>query len=342
MSETERERILYGMACGFCTALRLELSGTEFNHLSRGKDDLGANDYCDANVLMLEAWATVMRQEIFDPCNSQDAALWNDAWDIAVRHRYNMSSYCVVRVPQESTVPAPVVGEAAGDKETSDLAGELAIAKGLFDYLADKDDFDISEAYQGVDECMRRCMHLGRVFEVWACDHIHFDSLQNVWPYYLEDHIGPAIEKMFWEANHTIPIMWDDSDLLSLAVNLRLPVLIAETTGSSMDIVWELPRSRPGEFQAYQVRTVRTTPDGESVEHYSIGDAAHYNNDDNHSPILFALYGSLDAEDPVWEFVFEMPSYEALRITAQRLLGADKTSAMPMTPVMRYPGESQA
>jgi hypothetical protein len=330
MSETDpyRENILYGLACGFCTALRLGLNDAQLCALISGKDGLGANDYCDANVLMAAAWDAVMLQKIFDPDNAQDAALWNDAWNLAVRQRYDMSKYRLEQALKTPEQPA----------EAPDAAAEFAIAKGLYDYFANKQSYDISEIYNGADEFMRRCAHLGRLFEAWSCDHVDFNAMQDVWPYYLEDHVGPAVESMFWEQNCEIPVRWGEDELLSLATKLRLPVRIQNTPNCSMNVEWAAAPAQQGRYQRYQVRTVRHSEDGWAMEHYTVEDAQERHAADNDHPVLFALYGSLESSGE-WEFICEAPSYDVLRTSMLRMLGPENIEGLLECPVMQYPNK---
>lgn len=77
----------------------------------------------------------------------------------------------------------------------SDPAAEFAVAisvyKGLTDRVVAGEDLDLSEPFQGGDEFMRTCVHLGKQFEAWACHNVDFEQLVDVWPYLLE-------EKFLW------------------------------------------------------------------------------------------------------------------------------------------------
>jgi hypothetical protein len=328
MSETERERIRYGLACGFCTALRLELSAEVFRDMAMnpGKLGNGANDHCDANMLMLEAWRVVTGQIIFNPDNDDDVTLWNVAWDMAVQHRYNMRPY--------------LAGDRAAEKVKNtyapDKAAELGIAMGVYNHYSYKSDLDISNEYNGADEFMRRCQHLGQVFEAWCCAHVNFSRMIEIWPYYAEDYIGPSVDKLLVE--RCVPASWSEEELLALAVLLHLPVRVRTTENVSFSMEWEAQNWSSDEIKLYQVRTVRHSTDGKSVEHYT----------HEHvlarpvppiwltpNPVLFALYGAQDKEDTTWEFLFERQSYAELYSLVKRLLKEDSAD-MPKDPVMQY------
>lgn len=77
----------------------------------------------------------------------------------------------------------------------SDPAAEFTAALSLYKFgskQAKANRNNLSDAYSGGDEFQRQCMRIGREFERWACDHINFDELGEVWPYYLEDKFGAA------------------------------------------------------------------------------------------------------------------------------------------------------
>lgn len=79
-----------------------------------------------------------------------------------------------------------------------DPAAILGIALSLYNGIQKEDDGDnLSDAYQGVDEFMRQCMRVATLFETWACDHVDFDQLDDVWPYLLEDKFHEAYRKHF-------------------------------------------------------------------------------------------------------------------------------------------------
>ena len=45
---------------------------------------------------------------------------------------------------------------------------------------------NLSDCYNGMDEFMREVMRVGKCFEDWACRHVAFEELADVWPYFLE------------------------------------------------------------------------------------------------------------------------------------------------------------
>src|SRR2546430_491555 len=57
---------------------------------------------------------------------------------------------------------------------------------------APKAAWNLSATYNGMDQLMREVMRVGNLFEEWACLHIAFDQLTEVWPYKLENDFGPT------------------------------------------------------------------------------------------------------------------------------------------------------
>src|SRR6185436_8295233 len=51
---------------------------------------------------------------------------------------------------------------------------------------------NLSESYNGMDEFRREMMRVGNLLEAWACAHVVFDEVNDVWPYLMEDKFGDA------------------------------------------------------------------------------------------------------------------------------------------------------
>lgn len=75
-----------------------------------------------------------------------------------------------------------------------DPAAHFAIAVSLWRechrHAAADPSLNLSQAYQGIDSLMREVMRIAHVFEAWACRHVDFTQLTDVWPYLLEDRFG--------------------------------------------------------------------------------------------------------------------------------------------------------
>lgn len=80
-------------------------------------------------------------------------------------------------------------------QQTSDPAAEFAVALSIYTGLNKRRALSLSEAFNGYDQFMRSCMQVGRVFEAWACKHVDFDALADVWPYLLEEKFLEAYEE---------------------------------------------------------------------------------------------------------------------------------------------------
>src|SRR5688572_17077780 len=74
---------------------------------------------------------------------------------------------------------------------------------------------NLSDCYNGMDEFMREMMRVGNLFEEWACAHVVFEEMSEVWPYLMEDKFGDAcLESMLPSALTG----FDDSDCLRVAL----------------------------------------------------------------------------------------------------------------------------
>ncbi len=118
--------------------------------------------------------------------------------------------------------------EATTTKTThTDAGAEFAAALSLWRTcvaVAATEQVDLSERYRGIDQLMREVMRIGRLFERWACDHIEFEELDEVWPYLLEDRFGEACLRV-------LPVgsldQFDEAACLRVAYQLALPMKAA-------------------------------------------------------------------------------------------------------------------
>lgn len=80
----------------------------------------------------------------------------------------------------------------------------------------------ISEAYNGGDEFLRQCMKAATLFETWACAHVDFAALTDVWPYLLEDRLGEAVlEHLGWSQIGVFTVRTCELVALTLALPLK-------------------------------------------------------------------------------------------------------------------------
>jgi hypothetical protein len=109
--------------------------------------------------------------------------------------------------------------------ETTDPAAVFACATSLWDRCHELGETDrhlnLSECYNGIDEFMRVVMRVGARFENWACDHVDFEQLTDVWPYILHDRFGEACVATILPTHLDL---FDDHDCLMVALKLNLPI----------------------------------------------------------------------------------------------------------------------
>lgn len=76
----------------------------------------------------------------------------------------------------------------------ADPAAHFAIAVSLWRechrHAAADPSLNLSQSYRGIDSLMREVMRIAHQFERWACEHVDFTQLTDVWPHLLEDRFG--------------------------------------------------------------------------------------------------------------------------------------------------------
>jgi hypothetical protein len=147
---------------------------------------------------------------------------------------------------------------------------------------------DLSECYGGMDQFMREVVRVTTQFEMWACLHIDFDLLEDVWPYLLEERFGEAC----WAVLPPNALaQFDDSDCLRVGVRLGLPIKgIDETPLLSIDVRASNPIAG-SPFREYRIQTVRDSIYGESTVPFTLDDDPF---DDDFSEPYVSLYGVSD------------------------------------------------
>lgn len=106
-----------------------------------------------------------------------------------------------------------------------DPAAVFAAALSLHDACLERAEADsslsLSESYQGMDSFMREVMWAAEMFETWACEHVAFEEVDDVWPYLLEHRFGSAVLATM-DADCLAGF---NADLcLRIALKLRLPL----------------------------------------------------------------------------------------------------------------------
>ena len=143
---------------------------------------------------------------------------------------------------------------------------------------------NLSECYNGIDQLMRQVMRIGQEFEEWACLHVAFDELGEVWPYFLEDRFGAACLEALLPSALT---EFDETDCLRVALRLRLPVKLDEALPIPVDVHAENPVSGSG-FRKFRIQTVRTSSGDDEVVPFTESDDPF---DENFGSPYFGIYG---------------------------------------------------
>src|SRR5207248_2379914 len=132
------------------------------------------------------------------------------------------------------------------------FAGALSLWNELEDLSKNEPQFNLSEAYSGVDEGMRQAMRVAISFETWACSHVDFAEFSDVWPYALEDKFGAAVLKILPPGGlHN----FDETDCLRVALGLRLPVKLDGKLPVPIDVCAANPISGSG-YKQFRIQTV--------------------------------------------------------------------------------------
>jgi hypothetical protein len=170
---------------------------------------------------------------------------------------------------------------------------------------------NLSESYNGMDELMRVVMRIGELFERWACRHVNFDEMSDVWPYLLEDKFGRCcLEVMMpWAF-----AAFDESDCLRVALNLRLPVFVGK--GLAVPLYLQVVNPVSGSaFTAFRIQTARRLVGDDAIESFVAGDDPFGENFD--AP-FFRLHGVDEANMP--EHIADRSTYESILDLAVKLV----------------------
>ncbi len=198
--------------------------------------------------------------------------------------------------------------------EKPDPAAQFAIAFSLWqachDHAAKTKGLNLSEIFNGMDECMRVMMRIGERFEGWACKHVNFDNLDDVWPYLLQDKFGSVCLEAMRLAGLA---EFKEEDCLRVALLLHLPVVV--TKGLPVPVCLEAANPVVGSaFKTFRIQTLRRIVEDDSVEPFVPGDDPY---DENFEAPFFSLYGIDDAEKE--ECIADRPSYDSARDLALKL-----------------------
>lgn len=209
--------------------------------------------------------------------------------------------------------------------ELPDPAAIFACAKSLHDACLERAELDselkLSEAFQGMDQLMREVMRVGEMFENWACFHVAFDELVDVWPYLLDERFGATCLEVM-DADFLAG--FDDDDCLRIAFKLRLPIRVDGSLHLPVDVRATNPFGG-GAFQEFRIQTVRNDLVENVVVPYTEDDDPF---DENFEIAYFGIYGVNN--DGLMEHIADRRTYlEALSLTRKLAPGID----LPSEPV---------
>ncbi|MBB5033339.1 hypothetical protein [Prosthecobacter vanneervenii] len=144
--------------------------------------------------------------------------------------------------------------------------------------------FDLSDAFNGLDQFFRELMRIACLFEEWSCKHVAFDEMYEVWPYLLEDKFGAAcLQRMSLEdLKH-----FDAEDCPLVAMNLLLPLHYQDEPRLPLDVtvVNPVPASP---FTHWRIQTLRCLSGDDAFEPMCYGDDP---SDPEYETSILALYG---------------------------------------------------
>jgi hypothetical protein len=173
--------------------------------------------------------------------------------------------------------------------ESPDPAAVFACALSLHNAClkraAEEPGLDLSDAYQGMDTFMREVMRVAEMFEGWACRHVAFQELEDVWPYLLEDRFGAAcLEIMSAESLAG----FDVDDCFRIASRLRFPMWLDRSL--PLPFCVEVPNPLAGaRFGRVRIQTIRHQLDDGGVTAPFTEDDEPF--DENYGEPVFGIYG---------------------------------------------------
>lgn len=204
------------------------------------------------------------------------------------------------------------------------FASALSLWQACQEYANGAEPLNFSDCYNGIDQLMREVMRVANQFEAWSCLHIDFRTLNDVWPYLLQDRFGTACLVVISPSALT---EFDDTDCLRVAMHLHLPIALDDKLPVPINVNALNPVSG-SPFCEFRIQTVRDTNDERSPSPYSWDDEPF---DEEFSFPYFALYGV--AEDGLLEHIANRATYsEAVRLASKLAPGVD----FPITPTVSY------
>lgn len=172
--------------------------------------------------------------------------------------------------------------------ESLDPAAVFACAMSLrdaCDQAAKLNNLDLSDLFQGMDQFYREAMRIAALFEEWACEHVVFEEMCEVWPYLLEDKFGAAcLQRMSVEDLSG----FDAEDCPDVAMKLLLPLYYNDAQPHLPLDVKAINPVPSSPFTHWRIQTIRCLSGDESFEPMLYGDDP---SDPEYEPSILALYG---------------------------------------------------
>ncbi len=148
------------------------------------------------------------------------------------------------------------------------FAAALSVWKAVHEHASRRAGFNLSEAYNGMDEFMRVAMRIGHRFEEWSCLHVVFEESTDVWPCLLEERFGAACRATM-EADSLAS--FTDADCLRVAWRLGLPLRADGRLPVPVCVTAQNPVVGSG-FHAFRIQTFRNPINDEGVEAFTASD----------------------------------------------------------------------
>ena len=172
--------------------------------------------------------------------------------------------------------------------EIADPAAVLACALSLHESCVQRsrDDaaLNLSDSYNGMDQFLRELMRVAGLFEEWACEHIAFEELGEVWPYLMQDRFGDGcLEVLRADALMT----FDQGDCLRVAYQLGLPIRSNGSIVLPADVSG-INRIKVSPFSGFRILTVREDLRDGTTCPFEVGDKLF---DEDFGKPYFGLYG---------------------------------------------------
>ncbi|MDB6020691.1 MAG: hypothetical protein JWQ04_548 [Pedosphaera sp.] len=181
---------------------------------------------------------------------------------------------------------------------------------------------NLSESYNGMDQFMREVMRVANLFEGWACSHLIFEQMEDVWPYMLQDKFGDACLEILLPNELA---QFNESDCLRVSLHLRLPIRMDSQLPIPIDIRAPNPVSGSA-FQAYRIQTVRDSLEENEIVPFTADDDPF---DTEFGTPYFGLYGVGD--DGLVEHIADRTTYAGILSLLQKLVPGVAFPAEPMT-----------